>query len=97
MIDWSEREVEFKKLVENVKQKSTGYDCLIPVSGGKDSTWQVILALKYKLNPLAFTYKPIFRTKIGKKNLDNLIKIGVHHIDFSVNEKVEKKFLCNGK
>ena len=36
-------------------KKSNGYDILIPVSGGKDSTWQVYTCLKYKLNPLAFS------------------------------------------
>lgn len=84
---------KFLKIIKEIKKKKNLYDCLIPVSGGKDSTWQVVLALKHKLNPLTFTYKPVFRTKIGQKNLDNLKKIGVHHIDFSINEKVEKKFL----
>ena len=91
--NWDKKEKNFQKILKDIKSKKTLYDCLIPVSGGKDSTWQLVLALKHKLNPLAFTYKPVFRTKIGQKNLDNLKKIGVHHIDFSVNEKVEKKFL----
>jgi N-acetyl sugar amidotransferase len=91
--DWARKKINFLKILGQIKKKKNLYDCLIPVSGGKDSTWQVICALKHKLNPLAFTYKPVFRTKIGQKNLDNLKKIGVHHIDFSVNEKAEKKFL----
>tara|TARA_B110001452_G_scaffold215791_1_gene187033 strand:- start:720 stop:1814 length:1095 start_codon:yes stop_codon:yes gene_type:complete len=92
-IDWNKKELNFKNVVKKIKKKKLLYDCLIPVSGGKDSTWQVILAKKYGLNPLAFTYKPVLRTEIGQKNIDNLKKIGVHHIEFSVNEKVEKKFL----
>lgn len=91
--NWKKKKINFLKIVKDIKQKKNLYDCLIPVSGGKDSTWQVVCALKLKLNPLTFTYRPVFRTKIGQKNLDNLKKIGVHHIDFSVNEKVEKKFL----
>jgi N-acetyl sugar amidotransferase len=92
-VDWQNRKAQFDKIISNIKSKDYLYDCLIPVSGGKDSTWQVILALKHKLSPLTFTYKPVFRTEIGQKNLDNLKKLGVHHIDFSINEKVEKKFL----
>ena len=50
-IDWAAREVTFDEVVTNAKQRSRGYDCLIPVSGGKDSTWQVLTALSYGLNP----------------------------------------------
>jgi len=92
-INWSNRKKEFEKIVKNIKKKGNVYDCLIPVSGGKDSTWQVLKILSYGLNPLTFTYKPILRTKIGQTNLDNLKKIGVHHIDFTINEIAEKKFI----
>lgn len=92
-VNWKNKKFEFLKIVKKIKSKNLLYDCLIPVSGGKDSTWQVLLALKYKLNPLTFTYKSPLRNKIGQKNLDNLKKLGVHHIDFTVNEKVEKKIL----
>lgn len=92
-IKWKKQNKLFKKILNRIKKKNGLYDCLIPVSGGKDSTWQVITALKNKLNPLAFTYKPVLRTKIGQKNLDNLKKLGVHHIEFSINEQTEKKFL----
>lgn len=92
-INWKNRKINFEKIIKKVKKKNFSYDCLIPVSGGKDSTWQVLKILSYGLNPLTFTYKPILRTKIGQANLNNLKKIGVHHIDFTVNENVEKKFL----
>ena len=92
-INWIERELSFKKVVENAKLKSTGYDCLIPVSGGKDSTWQVIKCLEYGLKPLCFSWRPPSRTKLGQENLDNLIKLGVDHIDYSINPNTEKKFL----
>ena len=92
-INWKNRKKIFEKIVKTLKKKNYLYDCLIPVSGGKDSTWQVLKILSYGLNPLTFTYKPILRTKIGQANLDNLKKIGVHHVDFTVNEIVEKKFI----
>ena len=92
-INWKSKKKNFLEIVRKIKNKNLLYDCLIPVSGGKDSTWQVLQVLKYKLNPLTFTYKPPLRNKIGQQNLDNLKRIGVHHIDFTVNEKVERKFL----
>ncbi|MDA9882905.1 N-acetyl sugar amidotransferase [Flavobacteriaceae bacterium] len=92
-IDWEVREKSFKKLVEFAKSKSKGYDCLVPVSGGKDSTWQIVKCLEYGLNVLAVTWKTPSRTQIGQKNLDNLISLGVDHIDYQINPIVEKKFV----
>ncbi len=92
-INWKKRENIFKKIIKEAKTKSKGYDCLIPVSGGKDSTWQVVTALKYGLKTLAVSWKTPFRTKLGQKNLDNLISLGVDHIDWTVNPKIEKKIV----
>lgn len=92
-INWEKREKAFHEIVNRAKTKSKGYDCIIPVSGGKDSTWQVIKCLEYGLNPLAVTWKTPARTEIGKKNLENLIRLGIDHIDYQINPKVEKKFL----
>ncbi|MBN2735002.1 MAG: N-acetyl sugar amidotransferase [Methanomicrobiaceae archaeon] len=92
VIDWVKREKAFLNVVENAKKRSEGYDCLIPVSGGKDSTWQVVKCLEYGLTPLAVTWKTPARTEIGAKNLANLISLGVDHIDYQINPKVERKF-----
>ncbi len=92
-IDWQSRELAFQSVVANAKAKSTGYDCLIPVSGGKDSTWQVVKCLEYGLNPLTVTWKTPGRTEIGQQNLDNLVRLGVDHIDYQVNPNVEKRFM----
>src|SRR3989338_2057869 len=92
-IDWSQREQVLKEIIKRAKSNSKGYDCLIPVSGGKDSTWQVIKCLEYDLNPLAVTWRPPARTELGTRNLNNLISLGVDHIDYQINPKVEKKFL----
>lgn len=92
-IDWESRQDLFADVVANAKAHSGGYDCLIPVSGGKDSTWQVVKCLEYGLNPLAVTWKTPARTEIGQRNLDNLIRLGVDHIDYQVNPQVEKRFM----
>lgn len=92
-VDWTQRERAFVEVVQNAKKRSKGYDCLIPVSGGKDSTWQVVKCLEYGLKPLTVTWRPPGRTEIGRKNLENLIRIGVDHIDYSINPEVEKRFM----
>lgn len=92
-IDWKDRERAFRALVEKAKSRGNGYDCLIPVSGGKDSTWQVVKCLEYGLNPLTVTWKTPGRTKIGQDNLDNLVSLGVDHVDYRVNPRVEAKFM----
>ena len=92
-IDWEARKRAFDAVVANARSRSSGYDCLIPVSGGKDSTWQVVKCLEAGLNPLAVTWKTPGRTDIGQRNLDNLVTLGVDHIDYQINPKVERKFM----
>ena len=92
-IDWAVREAEFGRVVARARERSRGHDCVIPVSGGKDSTWQVVTCLEHGLNPLAVTWKTPVRTEIGARNLDNLVSLGVDHVDYQVNPRVERKFL----
>ncbi len=92
-IDWKARAADFRALVERSIARSEGYDCLIPVSGGKDSTWQVVTCLKHGLRPLCVTWKTPARTEIGRRNLQNLIDLGVDHIDYQVSPKVESRFM----
>lgn len=90
-INWSEREQQFKKLVEYFKFMKNQYDCVIPVSGGKDSTWQVIKALEYGLRPLAVTATTDHLSDIGHANLTNIGRLGVDHIMVNTNSKVRRK------
>ena len=91
--DWEERKSSFLKVVCEAKSRSSGYDCVVPVSGGKDSTWQILKCLEYGLKPLAVSWKTPGRTDLGQYNLDRLIEIGVDHIDYQINPLVEKKFM----
>ena len=91
-IDWDVRKKDFESIVKQFKKKNQKYDCIIPVSGGKDSTWQVVKALEYGLNPLCITWKTPARNQLGMSNLQNLINLGVNHIDFSINPIVERLF-----
>lgn len=93
VIDWDARRKAFADVVAHARDRSRGYDCIIPVSGGKDSTWQVVKCLEYGLNPLAVTWKTPARTRLGTRNLANLVSLGVDHIDYQVNPKVERRFM----
>ena len=91
-IDWELREKEFLALVEQYKNKNNSdYDCIIGVSGGKDSTYQVIKVLELGLNPLCICFEPTIPTKIGRKNLENLNNLGVDLIHIKRNPVVYKK------
>ncbi|MDC2981231.1 N-acetyl sugar amidotransferase [SAR116 cluster bacterium] len=78
-IDWASREKMLADILNQYKarQRAKGnpYDCIIPVSGGKDSTFQVwLVKIKYGLNPLLVTYNHTFNTPLGIRNLTNLIE-----------------------
>ena len=83
-IDWAGARAAASRCPEAARhRRSRGrYDCLIPVSGGKDSTWQVVTCLELGLKPLAVTWRTPARTAIGQRNLDNLVALGVDHIDY---------------
>ena len=91
-VDWAARRRRFGEIVDRVRALGRPYDCVIPVSGGKDSTWQTATCLDAGLHPLAVTWRPPGRTAIGEANLRNLVELGVDHIDFSISPKVERAF-----
>ena len=55
---WEKRKARFEQIVkENIKNNTSNYDCLIPVSGGKDSYYQIhVIAKEFGLKPLLMTY-----------------------------------------
>lgn len=89
-IDWNQREKEFLDIV-HVNKKNADYDCVIGVSGGKDSTFQVLKVKELGLNPLCICFEPTIPTKIGRKNLENLNNLGVDLLHVKRNPIVYKK------
>lgn len=73
-----------------------GYDCMIAVSGGKDSHYQVYLFKEVlKMNPLLVTVEDNFpMTEAGKHNLKNISEsFGCDIISMKPNLKVQKKIM----
>ena len=92
-IDWLQKEKDFKEILNKFKNKDgSNYDCIIPVSGGKDSTFQTYtIKEKFGLNPLVVNLHPLDQTDIGRKNLENLKKLGVDCIEFTPNPLIYSK------
>ena len=84
-INWVEREKKLREILDKHRNNNgTNYDCIIPVSGGKDSTFQTYtIKQTFGLNPLVINFHPHDQTEIGRKNLENLKKLGVDCIEFS--------------
>lgn len=95
-INWQQREKDFYEIIGHFKSKepNRGYDCIVPVSGGKDSTYQAYF-MKYKcgLNPLLVCFETTAVTELGQKNLDNLSEMGMDVIHFKKNHPVYKKMV----
>lgn len=93
-IDWTRREKLFRELVADYRAKSgRNYDCLIPVSGGKDSFYQVhLLKMVYKMNPLLVTYGENNHTEIGMRNIQRMRdRFGCDHYHFTPSIDVLKR------
>jgi N-acetyl sugar amidotransferase len=86
-ITWKKRQDVLKKLFK--KNKKNKYDCIVPVSGGKDGSYvSYILKKKFGIRPLTITVRPPLELNLGSNNLKNFINSGYDHIHISPNQKV---------
>jgi N-acetyl sugar amidotransferase len=90
-VDWAARKNELNSILEKYRRQSGNWDCIVPVSGGKDSTFQVIRVLQLGLNPLCVTSSTCDLSPIGRENIENLKRLGVDYMEFSPNPKVRSK------
>ncbi|QDC47512.1 N-acetyl sugar amidotransferase [Candidatus Methylopumilus universalis] len=78
-VDWDERLGMLEQILEEAKfmarKRCNSHDCIVPVSGGKDSHYQVwLLKKKYGMNPLLVTFNHTYNTPAGNRNLYNLVE-----------------------
>lgn len=90
-IDWEQRKKELLDVLEKYRRHGSNWDCIVPVSGGKDSTYQVIRMLQLGLNPLCVTSTTCDLSDIGRKNIENIKHLGVDYLEFSPNPIVRAK------
>jgi len=91
---WKQREIKFSKIVQDtVDNNKSNYDCLIPVSGGKDSYYQAhIIAKHYGLKPLLMTYHGNNFLPEGDYNRDRMRQVfNADHIVWGPSIEVLKK------
>ena len=90
-IDWEKRKADFVQIVEKFRKHDGNWDCVVAVSGGKDSTYQVIKMLELGMNPLCVTATTCDESELGRRNIENLKELGVDHIQLSPNPLVRRK------
>jgi N-acetyl sugar amidotransferase len=93
-INWSKREAEFFEILEKIKnnkENNSVYDCIVPWSGGKDSTSIALKLKKFGLNPLLVTFSPLIINECGQKNRNSLINRGFDAILVQPNNHIARK------
>lgn len=94
-IDWSIREQALRELVREAKSRNAPYDVVVPVSGGKDSAYQVIKMIELGAKVLAVNGATDMLSDIGRRNLDNL-KRYCDVVEYTPNIEVRKKLVRLG-
>ena len=73
-IDWAARRRQLELLLEERGRNGSGFTCIVPSSGGKDSHYQVLKLIELGAKPLVVTASTCHLTKIGRMNIDNLAR-----------------------
>ncbi len=91
-------------IFKKAKRKKRMYDALVPLSGGKDSTYVLYLAVKkYKLNVLTYTYDNGFVSDFAKKNIESSVRtcnvdhIWVKHDELMIDELYRTALVQSGE
>jgi len=91
-VDWDVRLKELMQLLERYRSKDgSNYDCIVPVSGGKDSTFQTLKIKEWGFNPLCVTSTTCHLTDLGRANIENLKSRGVDYLEYTTNPVVRRK------
>ncbi len=93
-IDWPAREAELRAMCDRIRgSNGDGYECIVPVSGGKDSFFQAYMMSRvYKLRTLAVIVAPHLQTIEGIENLNNLVNVlDVDLIKITIRPSIQQK------
>jgi N-acetyl sugar amidotransferase len=84
VMDWTPRKKELQSLLERYRSSTGSFDCIVPVSGGKDGA-SIAYKLKksHGMHPLTVTVRPALELSIGNENLMRFIQSGFNHIHIS--------------
>lgn len=92
-VDWNVRRQELDAIVAKAKARGDQYDCLIPGSFAKDSTFQMLFCVReLGLRPLVVRYNHWHYRPQNEENMVNTLKqLGIDFIDVRVNWKVVRE------
>ena len=91
-VDWESRKKQLREVAEKYRKSDGTYDCIIPVSGGKDSHYQALYARdELGLNPLLINFIPRDLVELGRRNIENLKSLGFDYFEFTPNPKIYRK------
>ncbi len=90
-IDWNQRKSDLLNIIKGKNLDQNKWNCVVPGSGGKDSTYQIIRAKELGLNPVFVTASTCDLSEVGRRNLENIKKIGFDVIEISNNSNVRGK------
>jgi N-acetyl sugar amidotransferase len=91
-VDWDKRLKELNTILAHYSNSSgSNYDCIVPVSGGKDSHYQLIKLLELGMNPLCVTSSTDDLSQIGRRNIENMKQLGVDYVEVTTNPLVRQK------
>jgi N-acetyl sugar amidotransferase len=85
-IDWEQRERDLAAILEHERSVSgSNYDCVLPISGGKDSFFQAhVLVKRYGMKPLAATFSHNWFSETGFYNLQRCLEVfDLDHVQFT--------------
>jgi len=88
----SQNKDKFEAIIKRLKGKGK-YDCLVGLSGGKDSSYVLsVLIKKYNMKVLAFNFNNGFQHNQAIRNIENLVnKLGVDLIIYKPNQHMMRK------
>lgn len=93
-IDWTERRHQLDELINEYRDKGL-YDCIVPFSGGKDSTFQLwYIVNELKLKPLVVRFNHWgYRPLVLENNIRTFKILGVDTFEFTPNWHVVRELM----
>jgi len=90
-LDWGARQKELEALLNKHRRNDGRFDCLVPVSGGKDGSYVAYNLKQYGMNPLAVTVTPALSLELGDRNLRAFVESGFNHISINPAHEAMRK------
>jgi predicted glutamine amidotransferase len=87
------REQEFKQMMEKYRSRDGKPDCIIPFSGGRDSSYGLhYIVHELKLHPITYTYDWGMVTDLARRNIARVCgKLGIENIIVSADLPMKRE------